>query len=352
MTVPASDVFREPKRFIPLPTEGGGGSLVGNSYLSKWAQCPRAWFNSFYRPFEGSQGVRPRYVSEHLLKGGTFHEGIAELYLSGCRDGEDTGEWNLDQAIGILESHHKRNESQYEESTLYETDLNLTRSMLTAYYSEFGLGGPSQDYPTIRTLHDGEGLPLVERDFSVDLGYGGYVYTCRADLLILHHGYPKVMEHKTSAPGLWAQKRVASIQFDSQFTGEIFVLKALFPDEILEGALVNVVIKGGKTKIALRESTTRSDEDLRHFRLSTIHILQQIDEAVHKFNQALIEGNDIEWAMSLYFPDHGERTQACDNYGGCEFRSLCRSKNRIDRVLPTFRPRTRAEVVESRENPF
>ena len=338
-------------RFVPKPTEGGGGSLVGNSYLTTWAQCPRKWFNSFYRPFEGSEGIRPRFTSEHLLKGGTFHEGIAALYLSGCRDGEDTGEWDLDEAISVLEFHHSKQETSYENQQKFEDDLQLTRSMLTAYYSEFGLGSGQQDFPVIRVLHDGNGEPLVERDFTVDLGYGGYVYTCRADLLILHHGYPKVMEHKTSAPGIWANKRVESIQFDSQFTGEIFVLKALFPDEILEGALVNVVIKGGRSKIALRASTTRDLNDLRTFRKSTIDILQQIDGAVARFQSDLHRGVGVEQAIDAHFPDHGERTTACNNYGGCEFQPLCRNKGRVENVLRTFRPRTRVEVDEARENP-
>ena len=77
---------------------------------------------------------------------------------------------------------------------------------------------------------------------------------------------------------MFAQRTINSIHSGSQFTGESFVLHALFPEENIGGVLVNVVIKGGVKHVALRETTSRTVEDFALFRMSTISILQEIDE--------------------------------------------------------------------------
>jgi hypothetical protein len=335
-------------RFIPEAT-AKGGSLVGNSYVAKFAQCPRDWFNAYYRPFEGSKGIRSRFTSEHLIKGRVFHEGIAALYKSGCRDGEDTGEWDLDLAVSVLELEHTAASVEYESEEKAEEDLLLVRGMLINYHDEFGPNGNQPDYPLIRVMHDGNGEPLVEREFSIDLGFGGYVFTCRADLLITHHGYPKIMEHKTSAPGFWATKRMNAIHTDSQFTGECFVLASLFPNEQIDGVLCNIVIKKGKTKIAIRESTRRSVEDFNSFRMSVLDILTQIDHRTEQFENDMDSGHSLEESVDRWFPDHGTRTGGCENYGGCSFQRLCLNKNRMEENLKSFVARTADEVLVAQE---
>ena len=335
-------------RFIPDATPKGG-SLIGNSYIAKFAQCPRDWFHSYYHPFDGGKGIRSRFTSEHLLKGRVFHEGIAALYTSGCRDGEDTGEWDLDLAISVLEMDHASASVEYESEQKAEEDLLLVRSMLIAYHDEFSPVGANPDYPVIRVMHDGEGKPLVEREFSVDLGFGGYVFTCRADLIITHHGYPKIMEHKTSAPGFWASKRLNAIHTDSQFTGECFVLASLFPDEPIDGVLCNVVIKKGKSKIALRESTRRDHHDLNTFRMAVLDILLQIDQRVEAFENDMDSGHTLMESMDRWFPDHGTRTGGCENYGGCQFQRLCLNKGRLDENLKSFKGRTIEESLLAQE---
>ena len=337
-------------RFIPEIVPDGG-SPVGNSYLSTFTTCPRRWANLYYRQFEGGRGLRPQYQSEHLTKGSTFHEGIAALYGSGCKDGEDTGEWDLDLSLAQMELVHIAALTKYASEEKAEEDWLLLQSMLINYYDQFSLKGATPDFPTIQVLHDGEGNPLIEREFQIDLGYGGYIFTCRADLLILHHLHPKVMEHKTSAPGFWATKRMNAIHTDSQFTGECFVLANLFPDEQVDGVLVNIVIKKGKTKIALRESTRRDYHDYNTFRMSALDILQQIDHRTQGFDNDIDTGWPEEEALNRWFPDHGTKTGACENYGGCEFQILCRNKDRVNQNLKSFKPRLATQLVENRENP-
>ena len=335
-------------RFIPDKV-AQGGSLIGNSYLATFAACPRNWFNSYYRPYEGGRGLRSKFISEHLIKGRVFHEGLAALYKSGCRSGEDTGEWDIKLAQDLMHLHHAQSIPEYTSEDKAEEEWIKLQAMLTAYHDEFSLRGHHPDYPTIRVLHDGAGEPLIEREFQVDLGYRDFVFTCRADLVILHHGRPKVMEHKTSAPGMWAKKRLHSIHTDSQFTGECFVLASLFPDEPIDGVLCNVVVKGGRTDVALRESTRRCQADYEVFRLSALDILQQIDHRTQGFESDLTAGWPHEDALARWFPDHGTKTGQCQNYDGCQFQPLCLNKTRTDENLRSFRTRTSEEVRAARE---
>ncbi len=336
-------------RFIPESTPSGG-SLFGNSYTSSFAQCPRLFFNSYKRPMDGAMGIKSRFTSEHLLKGRVFHVGIAELYQTGCRDGEYHGEWSVDQAMARMELEHSWASVDYESHEKADEDWLLVQSMLLNYHDEFSKNGNQPEFLDIQVLFDGAGLPMIEKEFRVDLGYRDYVFTCRADLLINHHGFPKIMEHKTSAPGFWATKRLNAIHTDSQFTGECFVMAALFPDEQISEVLCNIVIKKGRSEIAKRETTRRDHHDLNTFRLAQIDILEQIDRRVNGFDNDMAGGHMTEEeAADIWFPDHGQRTGACENYGGCQFQPICRNKERVEQSLKMFKPRTIAEVTASME---
>jgi hypothetical protein len=339
-------------KFIPDETPKGG-SLIGNSYISTFAVCPLKWFNTYARPCEGKRGIRARFRSEHLIKGGIFHEAIAELYLSGCADGEDTGIWDLDRAIAKLEEECLRATDEYPDEQKLEDDKLMMTSMMTNYFAKYGPGGPGQDFPNeVKVLHDEKGEPLIEREFRVDLGYSDYIFTMRSDLLIEHHGRPVIMEHKTSAAGFWPQQRLNAIHTDSQFTGQCFVMASLFPGQVLDGVLCNVVIKKGKTEIALRELTNRDAQDFNVFRQSVLDILQQIDHRMEGFSNDMDSGWETEEAIMRWFPDHGQRTGACTAYGtGCEYQHLCRNKTRIAQGLGNYLPRQTEDLLRMRGAP-
>ena len=337
-------------RFIPEKTPSGG-SQFGNSFIASFAKCPRKWFNDYKRPMDGGLGIRSRFTSEHLIKGRVFHVGIAELYNTGCSDGTYHGEWIIDQAMARMELEHTAASVEYESDEKADEDWLLLQSMLLNYHDEFCKGGNRPEFPEIRVLFDGNGEPMIEREFRVDLNYRDYIFTCRADLLIEHHGFPKIMEHKTSAPGFWATKRLNAIHTDSQFTGECFILAALFPEERISEVLCNIVIKKGRTEIVKRDTTRRDYHDLNTYRLAVIDILEQIDRRTEGFDNDRDSGLSEEEAADRWFPDHGTRTGACEEYGGCQFQTICRNKDRIKQNLKSFRPRTVAEVTESMERP-
>jgi hypothetical protein len=209
-------------RFIPEASPSGGTQL-GNSYLTTWTRCPRAWFNEFYRPVlldsqTVGRGITPRFKKIFLISGGIFHEMLAAWYASGCRDGEDTGEYDIDKALETGRLEWLKAKREYESEELAEKDWLMNQKMILDYHDRFGPGAPMPDYPDIRVVCDGSGEPLVERPWTCTL-MDGYVYTCRTDLIVYERGYLKVMEHKTSKAN-WVWTRQASIPYDSQFTGE------------------------------------------------------------------------------------------------------------------------------------
>jgi hypothetical protein len=264
-------------------------------------------------------------------------------------EGIDTGIWDIDGAIRVMEFEYQQLLYEYEESDQAEKDWNLAETMLRNYYDEYSLNGLTPDYPRIQIVFNGEAEPLIEKQFSIELGYQDYIYTCRPDLIVLDDGKLKVMEHKTSAYGMWLNKRLEKFEWDSQVTGEIFVLHALFPGEKIEGVLGNVIVKGGKTKKVERVNVSRSRLDIEAFILSAIDTLKKIDDSVGGFWKDYQEGLPIQHAAMRRFPDHGTRTGKCAEYGGCQFQILCKFKELQRSQIGGFRPRTEQETKESRE---
>lgn len=354
-----------PSQFIP--TDTGHGTVSGNSYVSKFDNCPKLWFHEFYYPWLSAsgevehRGLQPKLRALSLLTGSVYHEGMAALYLSGCRDGADTGEWKVDHAIEVMESKAIDYRTQYSSDEEADNDLVQNRVYLRQYYDRFGPGSRSADWPSIQVVHDLEGKPIVEREFKIRLN-DRYTYTCRSDLLIYHHGYLKTMEHKTSAPGIWLKKRLSSLSYDAQFSGEIAVMKANLPTLVgegtpLNGVLLNVLVKGRGVKsphdVAERETGTRTDAQLERWRLQTINTLDRIEESIQAFEKLLSQGVELEVAANQTFPTLGTRTDHCKAYNRpCDYYELCQLPGMESRLMGKYRPRTSEENTILRERPY
>lgn len=350
-----------------LPTDTGHGTICGNSYVYKFANCPRLWFDEFYYPWLSAsskvehRGLQPRTRALSLLTGSVFHEGMAALYLSGCRDGVDTGEWKVDHAIDVMESKAANYHSQYSSEEEASTDLIQTKVYIRDYYDRFGPGSYSPDWPEIQVVHDLEGRPVVEREFRIQLN-NRYIYTCRSDLLILHRSYLKTMEHKTSAPGMWLKKRLGTLSYDAQFSGEIAVMRAHLPSLVsegtpLHGVLLNVLVKGRGVKsphdVAERDTGTRTPAQLERWRLQTINTLDRIEDSIGVFEKLLSEGVESNTAADQTFPTLGTITDQCKAFNrNCDYYELCQLPGMESRLMGKYRPRTTEENTQLRERPY
>lgn len=323
--------------FLPKPTQNSG-TLLGNSYLSLWASCPRKWFYQYLYPHcelggeVVGRGLVPMDTAPALLRGSLWHNVMEHWLRSGVRDGVDTGERSMDQALQIAEGLQADRSQEYPDSRSREDDIESARAFFTQFDERFGPTGSSSLFPDVQVVCDETGEPYVEREFTYPLGVGDYVYTCRVDAIILHRSqYLEVMEHKTSAPS-WVMRTLEGSHIRSQFAGEILTLRHNFgsdPDQEIHGCLVNVLVKGWNPKSkfpapAVMDTTTRTPYQLEQFASRAALYLRQIDDAVGEFNRLHGGGMDIESAAAQVFAQTGYHTDFCKAYNrDCDFRSLC-----------------------------
>ena len=368
----------QPFRFLPQKTLAGG-TRIGSTYLATAASCWQEWFDLYLRPYEGARdgrdngnsnsgscnnsderlpgtqafiGIKPIYTPHFLLTGNTLHEGLEALYLSGCRDGEDTGEWDLEAALAAADKHHIEHLSRYEQHSRAEEALAVVHWVLENYMETVGPGGSDPDYPKMKVLHDTEGQPLVEREFTVQTGYSDYYFTTKPDLLVELDGKLFSLDHKSNAARIdWVMDRLNSITMDPQFVGEFAALTELFPDVKISGAMINLLCKkkpsNKEIQAIMRRSTSFNEFDLLCYKDEVRDLLEQIDERVDKFNGLLDSGWPLEGAASKCFPRHGTRTGRCNAFAGCVFKDLCEHKDMTSSYLSRFEPRTVEETVVS-----
>lgn len=344
--------------FIPARSLDGG-TPVGSSYMNTYVRCPYLFFNQYIRPIgdleDGGQliGIQPRFRSPALSGGSMFHSYMEHLYLSGCRDGHDTGEWDFDFAINAMEVCREEVRSGYREPEQCDIDFNEMRLLAEYYVQQYGKQGAQPEWPEFQVAFDEEGKPLIERAFELDMGFNDYYITSKPDIIMTRNGYLITRDHKTAARG-WGQRRSANIDTDPQFTMEHMILSELFPELAFEGSEVNIIVKGlkhgTKAQRFFRNTTTRTLTDIRVFKADTIDLLHKIDESVSQFKDLLERTGDVELAASLAFPRHGVRTDACHAFSrSCDFIDLCVYKDNIGNNLGAYKPRRVARMDEEIE---
>lgn len=344
------------KRFIPA-TSLEGGTPIGSSYLRTFWACPYMFFNQYIRPLgdleDGGQlvGIQPRFRSRALSMGSMNHSFMEHLYRSGCRDGADTGEWDIDYAIEGTQATKTSVKDAYEDEAEWQEDYDNAILLGRYYVERYGSHGTTPDWPRFQVAFDGEGVPLIEREFSLDMGFNDYYVTSKPDIIMTRDGYLITRDHKTAARG-WGQRRAANIHTDPQFTMEHMILSELFPEEAFEGSEVNIIVKGlvstTKAERFFRNTTTRSMSDVASFKADTIDLLERIDQAVANFQELYESTGDLELSAGLAFPRHGVRTDNCHAFNrACDFIDLCMFKDNIGNNLGAFKPR---RVARTRDN--
>ncbi|MCP4113821.1 MAG: PD-(D/E)XK nuclease family protein [Desulfobacteraceae bacterium] len=350
-------------RFHPS-TSIEGGTAVGNSYLCASVACPRKWYYSYFMPSgEAGEcvGIQPKKVSNFLLTGRVFHEGLAAWYNWGCEGGEiDNGSRNLQEAIEIAEHVHAEVYSQYLTPTIADDDLHKVRDMLIDYHEEFGPDGREPEYPQYQVAFDDKG-PLIERTFVIPLEYKDYNFTTQPDIIMWRDGFLVARDHKTSSTGFGAVgKRLKKTRLDTQFVGEYLALTTYLSDQPLDGVEINVVVKERRQKKTCKyKAGVRSDvfgfseKDLKAYRLECIHALRGIDQGVTWWHNAVEKGHGLEDAADIAFPRHGMRVGTCEAYrDGCEFRELCENKDRVEElIIENYVARKVEDVDREVENP-
>ncbi len=331
-----------------------GGTVVGGSYLTLYVSCPRKWYFQFKYPSDGGRGIVPIHTDANLIKGSVFHEGMAAWLISGCRDGEDTGEYNLDAALAVAQTNHQARLREWSDQSDATTAWALVQEMLVRYHEWYGPGGRKPDFPDMKVLCDEKtGIPLVEQEVTIPLT-GEYFFTCRVDAVVERFGYACILEHKTSVAS-YVHQRLSTIHTDSQFTGEVAALRHIMGNSAISGVYCNVIVKNrsvnSKFDCAERGMTDRTVAETARFRVKCANILRAIDTAVDGYDDMISKGSlTAEQAADVYFPEYGMNTGYCHSYRReCEYMSFCRGIQSPDVTLINFRARTQTETAEQRE---
>lgn len=317
------------------PSEVTGASEFGSHFITTFRDCPMKWYNSYRRPhptIEGGVGLDFTFTPVPLMVGWLTHQGLESYYRSGWQDGA----YDLELAFEAVESGVANRAAEFQSPEMREDCIAQTRALLTTYHDWYGPGGASPDWPNLKVLHDNEGSPLIEREFRIDMGYGGYVYTARLDTVVEFSGYVYALEHKTTAASA-VGRLFQRMSMDTQATGQAFLLDQLFETtKPKQGILINALVKRvarGKPP-CLRHPVNYTQAHFKKFRLDVISTLQKIDEACEKYEDLLNGGMDHNEAASQVFVQH---TGQCVGFGPCTFLPICQNIGSEDSMATNLR---------------
>jgi hypothetical protein len=250
------------------------------------------------------------------------HAWLAAYYASGWRSGEDSGEREIDMPTQIMLDHLNAREHELEDPTqkgkMEAEAVRICQSYHVWYTNE-------NDYGSYRVAADTQGEPLIEREYELVLS-PGRIFTTRPDVVMIHDDYFWGFEHKTQAASrLWALLR--QLQISGQVSGQILALRSAHEQAV--GVIGNVLVKDrGKSSDKppfKREHYQRTDDELAKFRLDVIHILDEIDDHVGRWQSLVAAGMDDNEAANRVFNatvDHN----ICVGFRTCEYFGPCKAR--------------------------
>lgn len=337
------------------------GSKLGWSFLSSFSDCPTKWYLRNLAPWPGSPirvdaihhklyldnqaisgepisgtapelpvGLEPRRFSPALDAGTRFHAAIEAFYRSGVRDGVDTRIRSLDAALGAVGTAEHDSEPEHE-------SVATARRLVERYCNHY-----TNDDIEVAIREDGQ--PMIEEELWLDLGFGGYKFTARLDMIYRRSGYLWALEHKTTAASSLG-KLIQRFTLDGQVTGQFLQLASHFPNEQIGGVTLNAAVKDRGARSTAPEFTRRdyhrTHAQLEKFRLDLVRKLSQIDALVEQWMDLVTKGMDYDDAARAVF-DASPSGYQCVGMGvACDFYSYCANREVASRLaLDTFQPRS------------
>lgn len=326
-----------------VPKTASGGTRFGAHFIMDYWKCPTLWFNRYIRPHPSKAGFGciPAKVSKPLHVGSLFHIGMENYYLSGWQDGQ----YKIEVAIEAAEQAHLERRKDMASADEADASWIQTKRLLQRYDEHWGPGGSNCEYPELSIAADAQGLPLLEREFEIDLGVNDYVFTCKPDAIVWYGGMLAVLEHKTTAASRLSRV-FDEMNMNLQTTGEWFTLRSLYPDEPIHSIVISASVKDRSAK-ALKEgsleferrSFSRNHEDLQKFKRDVIDTLLEMDASIEEYHLRLQQGATVDEAARQSF--RMNRTQCASGFFKCDYYSPCATLGRESQMfLSGFKPRS------------
>ena len=320
-----------------------GGQRTSASQLKRITTCWQLHFLSDMAPhpeIEGSTGLAAHTVSLPLLTGIGTHAGLHQYFLSGWRDGEDSGERDVMKAITYAEEIITQRRSEAPTPEDFQKALDQTQYCLTKFDEQMAASGLGQ----YKVVADGNGEPVLEREFQVPLAEGRFVYIDKIDGVFEDsEGYHCPGEYKTASYSS-ANTTLASLHMQGQSFGHMACLTLAFPDAPLGDLLFWVLVKdrGAKSKLPsiYERLVTITPESVRWYLHMVEEILEDTVERATAWENLVREGMDAYEAGLMVYPQNGILNGQCQRYNRpCEFASYCEAVEFGPRMLKGFRPR-------------
>ena len=311
----------------PTAPKTSTATRFGWSYLSQWATCQTRWWNSQLRRHpkapDGQLGLERRYQSDALLIGSAFHRFAEDWYLSGWSGDKDTGQRDLDKplssAVELIQHQSYRLKSQ-DDGTKAEA---VVRGLALGYHQRY-----LED--TLRVAPAPDGTPLVEQEFTLDVG-DGHLFTSRIDTVVFEQDDPEGLwdlEHKTADVSKVSQLKEA-FYVDGQITGQQLQMEAHWGPRV-RGIRANIAVKRAKNIPPYqRQDYHRGQAQLEKFQMDVRRRLKGIREGVAKYDMLLEAGMSQDEAARVAFDASQAGTQTCVS---CDFLALCKNRSQSELI--------------------
>lgn len=290
-------------------------SPAGYHYFYAYLENPRNWFLKYVI------GIKPRFTSPALLKGGALHEARAEFFQSGF----DTG-----AMLKTYKDELTSRSPEYERQEDFYRDLALGEVMLQAWAFEMG--------PVYADLWE----PIEwEQPYEFDIGPEGmFKFTVRPDTVCRNrqNGTFAVFDMKTT--GWSIDKTIEQAQSEDQITSYLWAMRKAHPEWNIRDGFIDVIFcRSGKTgpgvpQCQMSEPIYRTDLDLTIFELNIVGLIAEISQKVVAYKQG------VPWP--LLFPRNG---RAAGLFGD-DYKALSRLDVRPGECPPGFVKDDWSEDVE------
>ena len=341
------------------------GTMIGWSSMSAFHACELKWALSELLPHpKGGIGIDSG-MSHALFVGSRIHDALRAWYHSDPTSVADhdggpiTRRYDSDAGMQALRRSCDETRDAVADDERWAEWKAESEQIWRRYAAECGPGGPDPETNYFVLAHDENG-PLVEREFTVPLGYGDWFMSTRVDTIgwdihnlptTTHEGVIVIPEHKTSDVAM-ARGALLDYALSGQLSVETLAIKECLGWQGQTLPIINLIKKraaGEKIPLAERglkgglcrlwEPQTRTDFDLAKFKHDMVRRLKRMTLLVEEWKEHIRKGMDPLDAIYLVFDGNPER-QTCAGQGyQCFAYNLCLDKRVMRGSLLSTNPR-------------
>ena len=321
-----------------------GGQRTSASQLKRVTTCWQYHFLCDLAPhpdIPNSAGLATRVTGAPLVTGSGVHAAIHSYFLSGFKDGEDSGERDVMKALAHAEEVVAARQHEMDSPEDYQKALNQTRHCLIKFDEQLTAGGLTNK----RVVADANGEAVLEREFQLPLAEGRFVYTDKVDGVFENdEGYHEIGEYKTST-FRFATTTLNNLHMQAQSYGHMGCLTSSYPEAPIGGLLFWVLVKDRGAKSDLphiyERQVTIPPECVEQYLHDVTQTLEDMVSRATAYTNLCNEGLDAYQAGLMCYPQTGIMNGQCYRYNRpCEFAGYCEAHGYGSRMLQGFRPRT------------